>query len=155
LPPKKKKSKKVVKKVVKKKTAKEVTPKDKALHELIRMIRHTQEHCDYINDEVNENAFEIQKLIAHMAFMDHNLLETRKMLEFVVTNMNPRQAEALHKKFEIKKSELGTNKKDKKRKEKDEFKKFAMHDNITPRCRNCNAIGLITEENCKECGAKI
>jgi hypothetical protein len=142
----------------KKPKPKKKTEKEKTFSELIKMISHTQQHLDFVNDEVVKNSFEIQKLISHMAFMEHNLLETRKMLEFVVSNLNPNQSDIVHKRFELKKSPPPVNVdkiKSKEEKEKEKNKKFAMHDNITTRCKNCKAIGLITEDNCKECGAKI
>lgn len=144
-------NKKPIKKVSKKKLNKDKVV-SKTTSELIKTIRHTQQHLDYINDEVVKNAFEIQKLISHMAFMEHNILETRKMIEFVIKNMNPQQTDSLHKKFEIKSVNIINSNKEK---EKNDNKKFAMHDNITTRCKNCKSIGLITEDNCKECGAKI
>lgn len=138
---------------IKKKVSKNSPDKEKALHELIGMISHTQQHLDYINDEVVKNTFEIKKLIAHMSFVEHNLLETRKMLEFIVSGMRPK-----NDRFAFKSSQLPTivTKKTKDISNANEDrKKFALHDNTAIRCKNCKTIGSITEENCKECGAKI
>lgn len=114
--------------------------KKESVTELIKANSYLHKYCDFLSTEVHRTAFELQKVISHMGFVESRLLDTQKMVNMMLSHLSPSGVEKVKKEMtEIQNAEVSKAQK-------------GFHDNITKKCPICHSIGTIRDEACKECG---
>lgn len=124
---------------MRKQSPKKVSEKKKTISELLKSNNYLYQYCDFISADNAKNTFEIQRMLTHVEFLEHKLRQSQRMMEFILSHINPSSLEKLKKEIEEKHIEA---------------EKTALHDNVTAKCNNCKAIINRNEESCKECGFK-
>lgn len=117
--------------------------KNDSVSELIKSNMYLHQYCDFISTEMHRTAFELQKVISHIVFLENRLLDTQKMVNLMVAHITPTNMDKIKK--EMGESHLSNDK-------NQDNKIQGFHDNVTKRCPICHSIGTIKDSACKECG---
>ena len=121
----------------------------KAVHELIKANNYMHQYCDFISMETHRMAFELQKVISHVGYLENRLLDTQKMFTIIVSQLSPASIEKIKK--EMNENKINAQKEEPPQVSHDK-KIQGFHDSITKKCPICKSIGTIKDEACKECG---
>ena len=121
-----------------------------SVKELIKSNNHLNKYCNFISLENHKMAFELQRIIVHLGYLESRLIETQKMVNLMISNLNPSSADKI--KREMNEVPIHPSLNESYNHEKNTSN--GLHDNTTRKCPVCSSIGTIRDEACKECGYK-